>query len=368
MSGPEGYNPHETQAEDRLPRERLRDVARRSVVIEWSVALAVVVVINFAAFAAIDRFDPNRFRVQVDVKYDRVRDTGGKFDSLILGDSTPNQGIMPSALNEKVGGAWLNLATVADMQAISDAWLLQEYIDRYGPPKRVLICHVPDMWGREIDPVVLAQAPVPIAGFESLNPPVELTGYEKFLQMRARYLPIYSKNESLLQMVKMPWKISDERQAFGPDGFMSVEGKAENWRARVEAAIQEHAETDFSLSEHNAQAMRRIIALAEEHGFTVYLLPGSSSQPLAESAGYRRDFDAMIKQYRIWAASSDRVTLLMETPQTFTDPLMYDEDHVNAAGAVAWSERISQALLRVKQGTPIEQGAEDGGEPEASQP
>lgn len=345
MTQPRGYNPQETHTEDGLPRERLRGVHPRTLVIEWSVAVAVVLLINVVAFAALERFDPNRFRVQVGVKYDRVRSSGADYDSLILGDSTPNQGVVPAMLNERVGGAWLNLATVADMQAFSDAWLLNEYIKRFGAPRRVLICHVPDMWRRKIDPDVLAQAPVPIDGFDDLDPSIELSRSDQLLMVRSRYLPIYSKHSSLTQMVKMPWSISDLRGSFGADGFMAVTGQMEQWDEQVKAAIAEHKKKPYALSRHNAEAMARIIELAEEHGFEVYLTPGSVSDKLAASPGYRDNFDAMISQYRRWADSSDRVVLLLPEPTAFDSRLMYDEDHVNLKGAEAWTQLIADAML-----------------------
>lgn len=342
---PGGYNPLETQAEDRLPRERLRPVGVGRVVMEWLVAGLVVVVLNFAAMAVLDRYDPNRFRVQVGVKYEVLREQGGSYDSLILGDSTPNQGVMPAVLNDRVGGSWANLATVADMLAASDVWLLTEFVDLHGPPERVLVCHVPDMWARDPNPLVLAEADVPLSGFDDLDPPLSLGLGEKWGVFKSRYLPLYSKNDSLSVLLMKPWKAKDLRGLYDASGFMSVDGQEPGWSEAIAAAKREHEEKAYKLSAINEQAMTRLIELAEQHGFTVYLTPGSCSRGLAQSPGYRRNFSGMIQQYRAWADASERVVLILPEPQVFADAMMFDEDHVNAEGAEAWTGRIADAIL-----------------------
>lgn len=356
MKGPEGYNPTETQAEQHLPSERLRAVKRWHVFGEWAVMALVVLAVNVGAFIALKRYDPNRFDVQVVVKYERLREDGGKFDSLILGDSTANQGLMPRVFNEQLGGAWLNLATVANMLAVSDAWQLDEYIKKNGAPRRVIVCHVPDMWARKADPGVMGKAPIAMGDFEKLVPPIKWSLKDRVLVLGNRYVPIYSKSTSLSEMVKKPWALRDLRADFGADGFMAVKGQAKDWEAAVAAAILEHEKDPYELSEINTQAMAAVIALAEQHGFNVYLTPGSVSGPLAESPGYRRNYEAMLEQYRRWAESSERVFLALPDPVVFDDAMMFDEDHVNVEGAEVWSGRLADAIKAA------ERSAERGGE------
>lgn len=346
---PAGYNPQETQAQDRLPRERLREVSVKRMVLEWLVAGCVVLVVNAAAFAALDRYDPNRFRVQVAVKYELLRERGGEYDSLILGDSTPNQGIIPEMLDERVGGKWFNLSTVANMLTLSSAWMLEEYIETYGPPKQVIVSHVPDMWPRDVDPIVLSQAEYPITAFGSLNPPIDLKPQQMLRMAATRYVPLYSNNVSLSRLAMTPWKAEDLRGGFADDGFMVMHKQEDGWRADLEKAKLEHLENRFDVSPINEKGMARIIELAQEHGFMVYLTTGSVSQGLAASPGYRRNFDAMMQRYRAWADSSDHLTLILPEPQVFPDEMMYDEDHVLESGAKQWTRRIADAILAVRQ-------------------
>ena len=360
MTRPAGYNPDETLTDDGLPRERLRDVRWRAVAVEWAVALAVVLVVNVAAIAALGRVDPNRFRVQVEVKYERLRENGKDYDSLILGDSTPNQGIKPAILDEAVGGRWMNLATVANMLALSDAWLLEEYIDQHGAPKRVIVSHVPDMWPRKADPGVMSQAPIAMGDYKTLNPPMDWSLKDKVVVLGTRYVPLYSKNESLLQIVQKPWKVSDLRKSFGQDGFMQVEGQVAGWPKVIDAAISEHEAEPFELSQDNANAMRRLIEIAEQHDFMIYLTPGSVSQPLAQSPGYQHNFDAMIRQYQQWADSSEHITLILPAVQSFPREMMFDEDHVNAKGAEAWTRRIAEAIRRAENTSVDDDAASEG--------
>ncbi len=348
---PQGYNPHETQAQDRLPRERLRAVSVGRIVLEWVLAGAVVLLVNLLAFATLERYDPNRFRVQVAVKYEILREHGDQYDSLILGDSTPNQGIMPGILDEQVGGRWLNLATVANLLAASDAWLLDEYIDRYGAPKAVLISHVPDMWAREVDASVISQAPVAVSRFDELKPAVKLKPGELAKMYLTRYAPLYSKNDSLNELLKKPWKVRDLRGGFDPDGFMPMREAEPGWHAAQQTAIAAYEDKSFKVSAINEQAMQRVIELAKEHGFTVYLLPGSVSQGLAQSQGYQGNFQAMMQQYQAWADASEQVRLILPRPQVFPDALMYDEDHVTLEGAKEWTTQIAQAILAQRSGS-----------------
>ena len=71
----------------------------------------------------------------------RLLDRARATDTLVLGDSSCNQGVRPDVLGAALGGSVLNLCTIGDLLVINDAWMLEAYLRRHPPPARVVVAN-----------------------------------------------------------------------------------------------------------------------------------------------------------------------------------------------------------------------------------
>lgn len=336
------------------PDERVPPSTSGRIALSAMLAVLVVVLANAAAGAALSRYTPNRFDRQLATKWRMLDHLAAPVDGLILGDSTGNQGVDPAALGSVAGGRWLNLCTVADMLIVSDAWMLDTYIQKHGTPKAVVLVHAADVWPRQPDPRPFSRLPRPWGYWRDMQPPLSFDGEQLWLAALTRYVPLYTATESLREMLVFPWRLPSTWAKFRDDGFMPY-GVSKPAQVKRQAAkhIRELTEDGFGVAEVNRQALARVAALAEQHGFDVYWAPGSVTDLLLREPVYRDYFDQAQRTVDEVTAGSPRFHRLYDGPQGFPVEVMMDMEHLTPAGAEHYGQRIGERLLELRGGQRI---------------
>src|SRR5262245_9968724 len=83
-------------------------------------------------------------------KWEMLLDLKQPVDWIVLGESSGSEGVTPDIISQELGGKALNLCTIGNMLVVNDAWMLDKYIAKFGPPRGVVIVHVYDIWDRDI--------------------------------------------------------------------------------------------------------------------------------------------------------------------------------------------------------------------------
>ena len=340
----------ETTPYEQLTREVIQPINGRSTAITIGGTIFFLFLANWAVLWLAEAYPYNRGYWLVQQKWELLQELSAPVDWLIVGDSTGNQGLVPDVLEARLGGTAVNLNTVGNMGAVDDVWMLQAYIERFGPPAHVLIIHSYDIWHRDVESVFVAKTPLPWSSWQNTYvPPLILTAQEQRNVWLARYLPLYADNLTLGSLIRdrlfLQRPIFQKRFSLQVDGFMPLGSVPTS--AQVSGDVQRHlsfvANNTFVMADMNQQALAHFINLAETYDIDVYLAFG----PINEALGMEELFQTYLEQVRTgleaFADQSDALYLL-ETTAMFPADQMENADHVILEAAIIYTELIATEI------------------------
>ncbi|MCB8943380.1 MAG: hypothetical protein H6658_06470 [Ardenticatenaceae bacterium] len=338
------------------PRTQLTDEIEptangRQLFITLLSILIILLLVNFAAIWFLDNFPNNRGYWLVKAKWQLLQNLDQSVDWLIVGDSSGNQGLDPAILTAELGGTAVNLATVADMGTLDDAWMLQTYIERFGPPPNLIIVHTFDSWQRTLKPVFIGKSAMPWGAWNSLQPDMQFTFQQKTDIFLARYFPLYADNKSLTQAIMntvlngRPFFI--RRYQLEPNGFMpQPSASPQRVNQEANALLRSMPNRSFKISDLNQQSLTQLITLAETYDIQIYLAAGPLFEGLMADEQFQRYFaeaQAALQQYD---QQSDHFHLLSD-PITFPADQMENPDHIVGDSVVRYTTTIAAAIREV---------------------
>lgn len=327
---------------NQLSEEILKPVTLRHIFLFLTIPWLIVGVINFYVGLYLKYFPENKGYWLIKKKWEMLLYLKQPVDWLILGDSSCNQGVDPSIFREKLNASAINLCTIGDTLALNDAWMLSKYIEKYGAPKNVLIVHVYDVWHRDINWNVTGQTPLAWGYWKKLKPQLELNYEDLNTVFVNKYVPLYSQNESIKEIIKNPdtWFKRDDYD-IREDGFMS---KFDVNPGEVKLDSERHINLvknkQFSLSSPNQKSLEQIVALAEQYNFNVYLTNSPLYEGLYQNKNFRAYFSQVQKTLRSVADKSDRVHYILQKPITFPKIRMQNADHVIESAAKEYTHKL----------------------------
>jgi hypothetical protein len=162
-----------------------------------------------------------------------------------------------------------------------------------------------------------------------------------------RYFPIYTQTTSLAQVLQNPWTALRRDLRLEPDGFMiEKDADPEQVVKDTEAHLEFVRGKRPVISIPNHRALVRICELAEKHRLDIYIANGPLFEGLyADSAfmDYIRDVQSAIREI---TCRYDHVNYILNPPTIFPAHAMQSADHVAYDGAVAYSKRIADEIVR----------------------
>jgi hypothetical protein len=331
---------------NQLPSELIRKSSRREVLNTLLLTTTFLIILNTMGSYLLQAYNPNLGERIIKKKWEMVLNMD-PVETLILGDSSCNQGIKPQLLDSILKTTSANLCTVGGVQLIDDLWMLQVYIERHGPPKRVLIGHVYDVWHRAFDGSAMALIPYGLS--QVLSSTFEASLKEKVRYVLKKMEPsLHSKNESLAALIRQNEEAIQLSRVgrFDDQGYMKKEVGAD--KAKVRSDLQGHLsaikKTDLPVSKQNREALEEIVVLAQTHQFEVYLV----SSPLWEGAMKERLFKDRYNEIADFlkevASRSPAVETILTDPMLFTDEEMQNIDHVTDGAATKYTVGVAEAI------------------------
>lgn len=334
-----------------LPEERLAPAARGAVAATWALVAVLVALANVGAVALLGAWTPNRGQELIRTKWEVLDGlpAGVGDRSLILGDSTGNQGVDPALMREALGGEWVNLCTVGQMLTAGDAWMLGRYVEEHGPPTRVVMVRIADVWPLKPDPQLIAAVPRPIGWWRHEQPAVDLGLRREVDVLLARYAPLYVSNQSLAFVIKTPWRLGEVYREVRADGFMPMRGqRPEEFEPDLAEWLRFLDQKEFRVSRINREALERVADLGERHGFDVYFAHGPAWDRLAADPRYRAWFAEAHAMLQAFAAEHPRFRLVFDAPQPFPYEQLQDVEHLTVEGAAVYSRRVAEAIAAIE--------------------
>ncbi|MEB3219531.1 MAG: hypothetical protein VKN72_25300 [Nostocales cyanobacterium 94392] len=334
-----------------LPQEIIKPIKSKQFVLSLLGSFIFLILFNFAAKLYLKENTTNRAYWLINEKWEILFRQKKPVDWLILGDSSCNQGVVPSILNTRLNVSSINLCTIGDMLSLDDAWMLEKYIQRFGVPKNVLIVHVYDAWNREVNHSLLAKLPLNWGYWQQLEPNINLGLKDTAQLFIERYIPLYSENQSISHLLKYPGDAFNRNQSFRleEDGLMIWEKPNPEY---VEAQKKMHldfvAKNQFNLSTTNRRALEHIAALAEKHNFNVYLANSPIYERLYEHQDFQAYFTNLQNTLDDYAAKSDRVYYIRE-PITFSKEQMENADHLIYSAAKVYTNKLITEIESIQE-------------------
>lgn len=335
-----------------LPEEVIQPVRPRRVLWTWLSVLALVLMVNFVVAPRLLEGGRNLAGWIIGHKWRLLLNLEHPVDDLILGDSSCNQGVNPVTLAHALGDQRaVNLCTIGDMLALNDAWMLQTYIRQFGPPKRVIIVHVYDIWSRDFEWARVGSIPVGLLQLRELRPEVRLQRWQLRSFLESRYFPLYSSNRSLQARLR----VGDPRarHAPGPRVVDSLGFLADTtaFPDSVNLDFQGHLKflsgERFNLSGDNARGLEQIARLAREHGFDVYLASAPVYDRLARAESFQ---DYVSDVQSALADAGPRIHLVFDQPMAFPAAEMQNADHLVLQAANRYTEALAARIRDIEGG------------------
>lgn len=326
------------------PSETVRPATRRDVVRLVAGAAVFVILANLLAVVVLDLHNPNRGNWLVLEKGRRATEAPA-VETLVLGDSSCNQGLRPSGLAAALGGPAYNLCTIGTLSLTGDVVLLDRYLATHPPPKRVIVSHAPDVWYRLpslftlglLRPGSEAQAGLSALGWGGVVPRVKM--------LVGHWLPLYGATLSLADLLREPFDTWGRTYTLDADGFMEVttfdpDRLAQDMRDMIPLVRAARGR----LPGANAAALRVLAERARTHGFQLHLVPSAVA---AEVAG---DPEFVAYAERLWPVVEAELAGTPGAGWTIREFLPYPAaqmeltDHLLSAAADDFTARVAAAV------------------------
>jgi hypothetical protein len=270
-------------------------------------------------------------------------------DTLLLGDSTCNQGVKPAVLSETLGGSAINLCTIGDMLAVNDVWMLEAYLRTHHKPRRVVIIHTADMWQRDAGDrfaMLLGEIPLEYGFWKHFALPLDLSVGERALFVADRWVPLYSDEKTLRSWISSPAEQIRFHMALSPDGYMAVKSPKPKM---VEADARLHrADLDgpWKPSAINQRALRTLVELAAKDQIEVVIVPGPMYVGLWQDPRMQLRYAQIESWIRSIVGSSPWIRVVDAPPATFRADQMGNVDHVIDAAANDYTRWVATHISR----------------------
>jgi hypothetical protein len=329
---------------DRGLFERQSSTARARPLLTICVMLAALAAANVSAGAVLRASAVNLGDFVVAKKWQLLAEQSQPVDVLVLGDSACNQGFDAALLERLLGTSSLNLCTIGLMTALGDVWMLREYLEKVGTPKTVLVIHSVSTWNRKLRPAALARIPRPGLVLQQKERP--LSQSELLPYFVARYLPLYSQDESLRELLR-------DRDAWlrvppiDAHGFMLEEDPNPERTAEETQAMLQGARRLARTSAHSLTALSELGALARRHRFDVVVLHAPMHDKLVRAEPFQRAIKTLNRRLRSRLHPSARVQFC-PTVLGVGDRYLESSDHLAGPGSALYTEYLANWLGRAR--------------------
>uniref|UniRef100_B8HW28 Uncharacterized protein n=1 Tax=Cyanothece sp. (strain PCC 7425 / ATCC 29141) TaxID=395961 RepID=B8HW28_CYAP4 len=337
---------------NRLPQEAFQAVTPVRILLSVVYALLLVCFTNSLALWYLNYYPRNTGYLRVSQKWKLLLDLKQPVDWLILGDSSCGQGIDPSLLERTLKVKALNLCTTGDAGVINNAWMLSEYIKKYGAPRQVLLVHVYDVWHRDMLWSLVSQVPLPWGFWNQFQPSIQ-PGVQGSLNIFLdRYVPLYSKNLSLQDAIAKPDTLFQSRARFSqsnrPDFMFAPVADPADVIAQRSDHIDFAKDHKFKLSSVNRLALQHIIDLANRYQFPVVIVNSPIDAKLYQDQSFQIYYNQLQQFMQAFVAQSRWVHYIPE-PVTFNENEMTNSDHIIYSAAQTYTKTIIKQVNALTQ-------------------
>jgi hypothetical protein len=269
---------------------------------------------------------------------------------LVLGDSSGNQGVIPSMISDSLEGSSYNLCTYADMTLLDDCWMIDDLIKRGIPPENVIIVRVYDTWYRNVDYTLLSQYPAEWIVLKDIEPIPEIP-LEKFKDVYiSKFLPIQHQASRVRKLLEKPARFYDELTYIDKTGYNKFIHKSNP--SVVESERKYHSwftkRNKPEFSEHNERAINYLGEISDSLDINIYLANSPLHDQLTEDSIFMDYYNTICEHLSNFAGKHENIYYINNPPFPFPQKLMQTADHVVAEGAELYTGLLINEIKEIE--------------------
>ncbi|HVK75576.1 MAG TPA: hypothetical protein VM734_19735 [Kofleriaceae bacterium] len=270
----------------------------------------------------------------------RLLDRARATDTLVLGDSSCNQGVRPDVLGAALGGSVLNLCTIGDLLVINDVWMLEAYLRRNPPPARVVVVHTHETWGRSDTQrltELLGHFPLRFGFWRDFEVALDVAPRDLARLAASRWMLLDAVAGSVRAWLLAPWHVVAGRHQLDARGFMAVHDPAPRQVRDDAAAHRATLGPAFAPSAINDLALRALARTTAAHRIELFVAVAPLFDGLWADPAMQRRHHELLAWLTEAVAEVPGATVIDGPPATFAADEMDRADHVTAGAAASFS-------------------------------
>ena len=295
----------------------------------------------FWLFFAYDSDNPT-YRV-AEYKWRMIQDLHEPVDVLVFGDSAAGASVVPEVIQQVSGLRTLNLAVAQGISAVSDLWLLDAYLKRFGAPKWVVWCREDSTWRIQVpETKYLMQFPLTPWEWITLDfkPPFSLSDWGHLFLMLA--FPVMRPDVRIQHRLVLD---ASPRTQFAvtQSGGVVIWGVDREFKAGLQLQSRDESpELPFMLP-LNATSLQQVLLRARERKFRVLIV----APPIYDKFVHGDRLDRIRKLRLVFSqlARQEPLVTFDETLYRYNKSQMRDMDHVPYTTALDYSRRLGKVLV-----------------------
>lgn len=269
-------------------------------------------------------------------------------DTIILGDSTARVDLVTGPIADRLGGSVINLANNAGSSLLMDAWMLQYYLDKFGPPHNVILLRGCHSYEREHDLEFMSIVPLEWGYWDQLGTAPVWKDSEELKMFVSKYGVLNSESDILsdrlthpLDLLAQPY-LKREPVPYYSMGT-TVASELEDFRRGKTASTY----TPFVPSLDTTNAIVAMSDQARSLGFQLFVAIG----PEWDEAYQDPDRQAKVSGMVEWLAQftdSQYVHVLLSAPMVFRGDQMQNINHLRPGAEVQYTEAVVAEIVAVQ--------------------
>jgi hypothetical protein len=328
-----------------------------SILITIIGTIICIVIMNIVVYIGL--FDSKIGQLGGVRKWNLLLNLNHPVETIILGDSSCDFGVLPDIVEEKLGGSAINLATGANYAPLYNAWMLDTYVKRLGAPRNVIIVCTVRTYAVNASSDCVNQIALPWGFWENMEPKPSWIHDRNtlFLIAMDKYLPLYSQKSAISGILGEPGTIPriygmlfnrrDAGQYIGVFAGWANQGNPLKLAADSQSLLKLIQERPFEISSDNEQSICTIIKLAKQNNFKVYFVNSPIYDHVYNDPSYNIYFEKFSNDIDKYI-DNKTTFLIFKRPMTFTDLQMENPNHLIYSAAKIYTSSMTSEILNVQ--------------------
>jgi len=269
-------------------------------------------------------------------------------DTLILGDSEAGVNLVTGPIADRLGGNIINLGNNAYSSLLMDAWMLEYYVQKFGPPRNVILLR--SCYSYQYSRILEFMAVVPLEWgyWDRLGTVPDWKAGELQKLFISKYAVLDSDSDVLTYRLMHPLDLF--AQPYTKITPLSYYSKGTMIASTMKNYNREKWPWEFSPfrpSSDSMNALTDMSNLARSLGFQFYIAIGPEWDEAYQDPGRQAKVSGMEK-WLTQFTDSQYVHLVLTTPMTFREDQMQNVDHLRPGAERQYTEAALGEIVSIQ--------------------